>query len=78
MSDIEPRVLEIISQQFRIDKSKIKRDNSLAETLGADSLDIVELIMALEAEFNIDIPDEDAEAFALVSDITEYIQKHQV
>ena len=78
MSDIEPRVFEIISQQFRIDKSKIKGDNSLAETLGADSLDIVELIMALETEFNIDIPDEDAESFALVSDIAEYIQKHRV
>ncbi|GAB4293291.1 MAG: hypothetical protein Kow0090_07590 [Myxococcota bacterium] len=78
MSDIEARVFEIISQQFRIDKSKISVENSLVEDLGADSLDIVELIMAMEAEFNIDIPDEDVESFSAVSDVIEYIRKHQV
>ena len=78
MSDIEVRVFEIISQQFRIEKSKVATDSSFVEDLGADSLDIVELIMAMEAEFNIDIPDEDVESFVTVNDAIEYIQKHQV
>mgnify|MGYP001191736526 CR=1 FL=1 len=78
MSDIEARVFEIISQQFRIDKSKIRTENNLVEDFGADSLDIVELIMAMEAEFNIEIPDEDAESFVTVNDAIEYIQKNQV
>jgi len=74
---IEDKVKEIISKQLGIDPSAITPDVSFIEDLGADSLDTVELVMAFEEAFNIEIPDEDAEKISKVKDAIEYIQKHQ-
>lgn len=65
-SNIESKVLSIIADQLDIDKSSIELDSSFIDDLGADSLDSVELVMALETEFEIDIPDEDADKIKTV------------
>lgn len=70
------RVKSTIVEQLGNDADEIKMESSISDDLGADSLDIVELIMALEEEFDIEIPDEDAEKIATVSDIVEYIRAH--
>ncbi len=70
---IEEKVKEIIAKQLGVDQSTITPDVSFIEDLGADSLDTVELVMAFEEEFNIEIPDEDAEKISKVKDAIAYI-----
>lgn len=76
MADIEKRVKEIIAEQLSIDVEEVKPEASFIEDLGADSLDTVELIMAFEEEFDLEIPDEEAEKIKTVGDAIEYIKKH--
>ncbi len=72
---VEEKVKEIISKQLGVDQSQITPDASFVEDLGADSLDTVELVMAFEEAFNIEIPDEDAEKIIKVKDAIDYINK---
>jgi acyl carrier protein len=67
------KVRDIIAEQLGIDPDEITMESSFIDDLGADSLDIVELIMALEEEFDIEIPDEDAEKIKTVGDVVEYL-----
>lgn len=70
------KIKATIADQLGIEEDEITMDSSFIDDLGADSLDIVELIMALEEEFDIEIPDEDAEKIATVGDVVEYIKQH--
>jgi acyl carrier protein len=70
---VEEKVKEIIAKQLGVDQSEVVSEASFVEDLGADSLDTVELVMAFEEAFNIEIPDEDAEKIAKVKDAVEYI-----
>lgn len=70
------KIKNIISEQLGIDADEVNVESSFVDDLGADSLDIVELIMALETEFDLEIPDEDAEKIATVNDVVEYIKAH--
>lgn len=70
------KVKNIVSDQLGVDADEITMESSFIDDLGADSLDIVELIMALEGEFDLEIPDEDAEKIASVGDVVEYIKAH--
>src|SRR5208282_4449443 len=76
-SDIETKVREKISEQLGVAADEVKPDSSFIEDLGADSLDIVELVMALEEEFNVEISDEDAEKIRTVKDVVTYIEAHK-
>ncbi|HHW22604.1 MAG TPA: acyl carrier protein [Clostridiaceae bacterium] len=71
------KVRDIIVEQLGVDADEIKPESSFIDDLGADSLDIVELIMALEEEFDLEIPDKEAEKIATVGDAVEYIKAHQ-
>jgi len=71
---VEEKVKEIIAKQLGVDVAQVTPDASFVEDLGADSLDTVELVMAFEEEFNIEIPDEDAEKISKVKDAIEYIK----
>lgn len=71
------KVKSIIVEQLGVEESEIKMESSFVDDLGADSLDIVELVMALEEEFDLEIPDEDAEKIRTVGDAVKYIQEHQ-
>ena len=73
--NVEERVKEIIAEQLGVKKSEIKGESSFIDDLGADSLDTVEIIMALEEEFGIEIPDEDAEKMETVEKAIKYIEK---
>jgi len=68
------KIRATIASQLSIDEEEIKMESSFMNNLGADSLDIVELIMALEEEYDIEIPDEDVEKMATVADVVEYIK----
>lgn len=68
------KIRKTIASQLSIDEEEIKMESSFMNNLGADSLDIVELIMALEEEYDIEIPDEDVEKIVTVGDIVEYIK----
>lgn len=70
------KIKNIISDQLGIDADEITMESSFVDDLGADSLDIVELIMALESEFDMEIPDEDAEKIGTVADVVDYIKTH--
>ncbi len=70
------KVKEIIADQLGIDEEEIVSDASFIDDLGADSLDLVELIMALEEEFDMEIPDEDAEKISTVGDAVDYIKNN--
>ena len=70
------RIKDIIADKLSVEVDEITIESSFVDDLGADSLDIVELVMALEDEFDIEIPDEDAEKIAKVSDVVEYIKAH--
>jgi len=70
------KVKEIIVDQLGVDESEVTMEASFIDDLGADSLDIVELIMALEEEFDLEIPDKDAEKIVTVGDAVEYIKTH--
>lgn len=74
-STIFEKIKKIIVEQLRIDEDLITMDSSITDDLGADSLDAVELIMALEEEFGIDVPDEDTEKFKTVGDVVRYVEK---
>lgn len=69
------KVKNIIVDQLGVDKDKVTMDASFVDTLGADSLDIVELVMAFEEEFDIEIPDDAAEKISTVADVVDYIGK---
>ena len=71
---VEEKVKEIIVDQLGVDESQVKPEASFIDDLGADSLDTVELVMALEEEFDIEIPDEDAEKIASVQNAVDYIK----
>ena len=70
------RVKNIIVDQLSVDADEVTLEASFVDDLGADSLDVVELIMGLETEFDIEIPDEDAEKISTVGDAVEYIKSH--
>ena len=74
MSNIEERVIKMVAEQLGVKEDDIQSTSSFVEDLGADSLDTVELIMALEEEFDAENPDEDAEKIATVKDAVDYIQ----
>ena len=73
---IEERVKKIIVEQLGVKEEDVKPEASFVEDLGADSLDTVELVMALEEEFDIEIPDEEAEKIQTVQDAVNYIDSH--
>lgn len=70
------KFVEILADQLDVDKDTITPETKIAEDLNADSLDVVEMLMAIEDEFNIEIPDEEIENFKTVNDVVEYIQNH--
>ena len=76
MSDIAERVKKIVVEHLSVDEAKVTETASFIDDLGADSLDTVELVMAFEEEFGIDIPDEDAEQMRTVGDAVSYLKKH--
>ncbi|MCX8084867.1 MAG: acyl carrier protein [Calditerrivibrio sp.] len=75
MADVASRVKKIIAEQLNIDEAQVKPEASFIDDLGADSLDTVELIMALEEEFDIEIPDDVAEKIKTVGDAIDHISK---
>ncbi|KAB2932312.1 MAG: acyl carrier protein [Candidatus Contendobacter sp.] len=76
MSNIEARVRKIIIEQLGVKEEQVTNEASFVEDLGADSLDTVELVMALEEEFELEIPDEDAEKITTVQQAIDYIAAH--
>ena len=72
----EDKVKEIIAEQLGVDASEVTPEANFIDDLGADSLDIVELVMAFEEEFDLEIPDEDAENIRRVQDAVKYIDEH--
>jgi len=77
MSDIEQRVKKIVSEQLGTDAANVKNESSFIDDLGADSLDTVELVMALEEEFGTEIPDEQAEKITTVQQAIDNINNNQ-
>ncbi|GAB4437104.1 MAG: acyl carrier protein [Turneriella sp.] len=74
--EIMGKVKKIIAEQLGVDEGEITNESHFIDDLGADSLDTVELVMALEEEFGIEIPDEDAEKIQTVGDVQKYIEEH--
>ncbi len=74
MSAVPAKVKEVIVEQLGVDPERVKPEASFIDDLGADSLDIVELVMAMEEEFGIEIPDEDAEKLKSVQDVAAYLK----
>ncbi len=76
MSDsIEQKVKDIVVEQLNVTPDQVKTESKFIDDLGADSLDTVELVMAFEEEFGIEVPDEEAEKLTAVNDVIEYIEK---
>ena len=75
MAELETRVKDIIAEELGVEKDKLTAEASFMEDLGADSLDTVELVMAFEKEFDLDIPDEEAEKLRTVGDALTYLHK---
>jgi acyl carrier protein len=73
MENIEQRVKKIVAEQLGVNEAEVKIDSSFVDDLGADSLDTVELVMALEEEFGCEIPDEDAEKITTVQQAVDYV-----
>ena len=73
---VESKVKEILAKQLSTDAAKINKDTNIATDLGADSLDLVEILMSLEEEFSISIPDEAIPTIKTVGDLVEYIEKN--
>jgi acyl carrier protein len=76
MSNVEERVRKIVVEQLGVKEEEVNLDASFVDDLGADSLDTVELVMALEEEFETEIPDEDAEKITTVKEAIDYINTH--
>ena len=76
MASVEEKVKHIIVEQLGVDEEEVKAEASFVDDLGADSLDVVELVMALEEEFGLEISDEDAEKLRTVKQAVEYIGSH--
>jgi acyl carrier protein len=76
MSDIAERVKKIVVEHLGVDEAKVTENASFVDDLGADSLDTVELVMAFEEEFGVEIPDDAAEKILTVKDAVAYIQEH--
>jgi acyl carrier protein len=76
MENIEQRVKKIVAEQLGVNEADVKNESSFVNDLGADSLDTVELVMALEEEFETEIPDEEAEKITTVQQAVDYIQSH--
>lgn len=74
--EILEKVRELVAERLSVDEDEVTEDAKFIDDLGADSLDIVELVMDLESEFDLEIPDEDAEAISTVADAVEYIEKN--
>jgi acyl carrier protein len=74
MASVEEKVKNIIVEQLGVDAEEVKAEAHFVDDLGADSLDVVELVMALEEEFGLEIPDEDAEKITTVKQAIEYIE----
>ncbi|HEU4809887.1 MAG TPA: acyl carrier protein [Sphingomicrobium sp.] len=77
MSETADRVKKIVVEHLGVEADKVTPEASFIDDLGADSLDIVELVMAFEEEFNVEIPDDAAEKITTVKDATDYIDQHQ-
>lgn len=77
MSNVDDRVRKLICEQLGVKEEEVKDEASFVDDLGADSLDTVELVMALEEEFEIEIPDEEAENITTVKEAIDYILAHQ-
>jgi acyl carrier protein len=76
MENIEQRVRKIVAEQLGVNEADVKNESSFVNDLGADSLDTVELVMALEEEFETEIPDEEAEKITTVQQAIDYIKNH--
>lgn len=76
MANIEERVRKIVSEQLGVKEEEVVGEAAFVDDLGADSLDTVELVMALEEEFETEIPDEEAEKIATIQDAIDYIKEH--
>ena len=77
MSSVDERVMKIVVEQLGVSESEVTKESSFVDDLGADSLDTVELVMALEEEFDCEIPDEEAEKITTVKQAIDYINAHQ-
>ena len=77
MDSVEQRVKKIVAGQLGVNEAEIKNESAFVDDLGADSLDTVELVMALEEEFETEIPDEEAEKITTVQQAVDYINAHQ-
>ena len=75
MENILDRVIDIVAEELAVDRDEVTEDSSFIEDLGADSLDVVELVMAFEEEFDVEIPDEDAEDIRTVDDAVSYLEE---
>ncbi len=76
MENVEQRVKKIVTEQLGVNEADVKSESSFVNDLGADSLDTVELVMALEEEFECEIPDEDAEKITTVQQAVDYVKAH--
>lgn len=76
MEEIEKRVKKIVADQLGVNEADVKTESAFVDDLGADSLDTVELVMALEDEFDTEIPDEEAEKITTVKQAMDYVQAH--
>ena len=77
MKNIEQRVKKIVAEQLGVNEADVKTDSSFVNDLGADSLDTVELVMALEEEFGLEIPDDEAEKLQSVGDVIKHVEDSQ-
>ena len=74
MSDVLDKVIDIVVEELAVDRDEVTENSSFIDDLGADSLDVVELVMAFEEEFDVEIPDEDAEKIRTVEDAVNYLE----
>ena len=77
MSEISEKVKQLIVEKLSVDANEVKDEASFANDLGADSLDVVDLVMAIEDEFSVEIPEDEVENIKLVGDIVKYIEDNQ-